>query len=97
MVLHGSVASRLRPLDGVAEIDTFDVLEIKDDPGKMLPVDGGKGEPLPTTARCSMLRPTQKGLEGLKLQLLKRVGSKLLAPCVLVHTLINENQQAIKG
>lgn len=88
------MASRLRPLDG-AEIGTFDVLDIKDDPGKLLPVDGGKGEPLPATARCSMLRPTQKGLEGFKL--FKRVGSKLLAPCVLVHTLINENQQAIKG
>lgn len=54
-VMHGSVANRWRPFDGVEE-DGKAVAE--ETPGKLL-FEDGTGELLPVPAKCSMLRPSQ--------------------------------------
>lgn len=73
VTLQGSVANRLRPLDGVEEAGNVVVVEA---PGKLL-FEDGTGELLPVTAKCSMLRPSQKAL-GLVRR--KRDRSTVLAP-----------------
>ena len=55
VMLHGSVANRWRPFEGVDEDGTAAADEI---PGKLL-FEGGTGELLPVPAKCSMLRPSQ--------------------------------------